>query len=174
MTMTLIESKTLLSAAASIEFTSIPQTFTDLVVFISCRSTGTSASGGAYAELRPNSSTTDITARTLRGTGSSVQSNSETILIVRITPTEHTASTFSNSLVYIPNYSGSTNKSFSIDAVFENNATASQQELVAGLWSNTAAITSFLLVPGNGNLATGSMVSLYGITKGSDGIVTTS
>jgi hypothetical protein len=174
MTMQLIETKTLGADAASIEFTSIPQDLTDLVVLISCRSTGSAASGGAFAEFRPNSSTSGITARTLRGTGSSVQSNSETILIVRITPTDYTASTFSNSLVYIPNYAGSTNKSFSIDAVFENNATDSQQELVAGLWSNTAAITSFLLVPGNGNLAAGSMVSLYGVLKGSDGIVTTS
>jgi hypothetical protein len=47
--------------------------------------------------------------------------------------------------MYIPNYAGSSNKSVSIDAVTENNATAAEANLVAGLWSSTAAITSITL-----------------------------
>jgi hypothetical protein len=173
--MKLIESKTLGTAQANIEFTSIPSTFTDLVVLVSARSTATAGAGGAYCELRPNSSTSGITARGLRGLGSGTPaSTSETILLIRINPSDYTASTFSNCSVYIPNYAGATNKSFSIDAVIENNATEGQQQILAGLWSNTAAISSFLLVPGSGNFAAGSMVSLYGILKGSDGLVTVS
>ena len=172
--MQLIETRTLGTAQASIEFTSIPQTFTDLLVLVSARSTGTADSGGAFCELRPNSSTSGITARALRGLGSGTQSTTETILLIRINPSDYTASTFSNSSVYIPNYAGATNKSFSIDAVIENNATVAQQQILAGLWSNTAPITSFLLVPGSGNFAADTMVSLYGVLKGSDGIVTTS
>ena len=164
MTMTLIETKTLGTAAPSIEFTSIPQTFTDLLVLVSGRSTATSASLGAYAEFRPNSSTSGLSSRALRGVGSgSGQSNPETFIINRITPSNYTASTFSNSSIYIPNYAGATNKSVFIDSVLENDATEGQQELVTGLWTNAAAITSFLIVPGGGNFATGTMVSLYGI-----------
>ena len=168
--MKLIESKTITTAQANIEFSLIPQTFTDLVVLISGRSTGSSSVGGAYAELRPNSSTSGIASRALRGLGSgSAQSQPETILLVRINPSDYTASTFCNSSVYISNYAASTNKSFSSDAVTENNATESQQSLLAGLWSNTAPITSFLLVPGSGNFASGTTVSLYGIGGAGDG-----
>jgi hypothetical protein len=48
--MKLIESKTLGTAASSIEFTSIPQTFTDLVVLVSSRQTGDS--GGSQIGIR--------------------------------------------------------------------------------------------------------------------------
>jgi hypothetical protein len=55
-----------------------------------------------------------------------------------------TANTFGNTEFYIPNYTSSNYKSFSVDGVTENNATAAFA-LYAGLWSNTAAITSFRL-----------------------------
>ena len=166
MSYTLIERRELTEAASSISFNNIPQFYSDLYVLVSARSTGDSGVGGAYAEFRPNGLTSGLSSRTLRGLGSgSVQSNPETFLIVRINPSNYTGSTFCNSSVYIFNYSGATNKSFSIDAVLENNATEGQQELATGLWSNTAAITSFVLVPGSGNFVTGSSISLYGINR---------
>ena len=85
----------------------------------------------------------------------------------------YTANTFGNSVIYIANYAGSTYKSFSKDSITENNATAADQGVGAGLWSNTAAITSLSLTV-TSNMVAGSTFSLYGITKGSDGIVTTS
>ena len=46
---------------------------------------------------------------------------------------------------------------------------------MAGLFSNTSPITSITLTSQSGeNLVVGSTVSLYKITKGSDGIVTVS
>jgi hypothetical protein len=65
--------------------------------------------------------------------------------------------------IYFPNYASATNKSFSIDSVTENNATLANQFLTAGLWSNTAAITSITLLAASGNLAYYSTASLYGI-----------
>ena len=77
--------------------------------------------------------------------------------------------------MYIPNYTGSTNKSISVDSVTENNATNNLMNIQAGLWSNTAAITSILFTSDTaGGFLAGSTISLYKITKGSDGIVTTS
>jgi len=172
--MKLIETKTLGTAAASIEFTSIPQTFTDLVLVVSGRSTGSLASGGSLLAFRPNGSSSNLSRRSLTGDGSAASSASDTTIYGRIVPSDHTASTFGNSSFYIPNYTGSTNKSVSVDAVSENNATAARIELTAGLWSQTTAITSITILSESGNLDTGTTASLYGILKGSDGIVTTS
>jgi hypothetical protein len=169
--MTLIETKTLLSAAASIEFTSIPQDGTDLLLLVSGRSAG---NGDAQMNIKPNGSTSSLTIRRLQGDGSSASSSSGSELYARVNPNDTTANTFANTSIYIPNYSGSTNKSFSIDSVYENNATAAVQKISAGLWSSTAAITSITIAPNSSNFVTGTTASLYKITKGSDGIVTTS
>jgi hypothetical protein len=171
--MKLIESKTLGTAAAEIEFTSIPQTFTDLVLFVSARSTVNDDNGGSTISLRPNSATANRTMLRFLGTGSGVVSTTDTNIFLQMSNSAQTANTFGNTSVYTPNYSGSTNKTFSVDSVQENNATFSLQALNAGLWSDTAAITSILLVSFGGNFVAGTMVSLYGVLKGSDGIVTT-
>lgn len=173
MSMTLIETKTLVSSAASIEFTSIPQTFTDLMLLVSLR--GTTAQIYTLTELRFNGSNTGNSSRTLEGSGSAASSQ---ILATYIYPNagngaNSTSNTFSNHSIYVPNYAGSTNKSVSIDAVLENNATTAYAALVAGLWSNTAAITSLAILTSDLFVA-GSSISLYGITKGTDGIVVVS
>jgi hypothetical protein len=170
----LIETKTLTVAAASIEFTSIPQDGTDLVLMISSRSAG--VGGGSGINLRPNGFTTNATRRILFGSGSTVGSNTDSVIFAGFqNGSGETANTFNNACIYIPNYAGSTNKSFSSDSVMENNATAAFQGLVAALWSSTAAITSITLVNDTGsNFVVNSVFSLYKITKGSDGIVTVS
>jgi hypothetical protein len=173
MSMTLIETKTLGTAAASIEFTSIPQDGTDLLVLASGRSSRSSALDGFYLTI--NGSTANQTNRYLEGTGSSVASGTETRFIGTLSGASSTSNTFANTVIYFSNYAGSTNKSFSVDSVAENNATTSGQHIIAGLWSQTAAITSLTFVPSVGpNFAIGSTISLYKITKGTDGIVTTS
>ena len=169
--MTLIETTTLASAAASIEFTSIPQTFTDLVLTVSTRVDGNSPD----CLIRPNGSTTGFSGRRLRGSGTDALSATETIAYVENCVSTDTASTFSNNSVYFPNYTSSSFKSMSIEAIRENNAADSRQAIFAVLWSDTAAITSITIVPKTAvNFVADSTVSLYGITKGSDGIVTTS
>ena len=172
MTMTLIETKTLGTAAASLEFTEIPQTFTDLLVVSSARSTRTGSTDDSMV-IKLNGS--DGTARRLFGGGSGSGFSDSTLQIVAFISTNATTSnTFSNDSFYIPNYTASTNKSVSIDSVSENNATAATQLISAGLWSSTAVVNALSFTPLNGNLVAGSTISLYGILKGSDGIVTTS
>jgi hypothetical protein len=173
--MKLIESKTLGTAAASIEFTSIPQTYTDLVIVASVRSLETSL-GNASLEIRPNGSTANGSGRWLYGSGTTTSS----ITVSRvdggfISNSAATSNTFSSTSIYVPNYTSSTNKSFSADGVQENNATTSYQVITASLWSNSAAITSLdFRCISTTNLVAGSTISLYGVLKGSDGIVTTS
>jgi hypothetical protein len=170
--MKLIESKTLGTAAASIEFTSIPQDGTDLLVLISARSDTNTGSKALYVAF--NGSSSNFTTRSLVGSGSaSSSSTSSTGYVGQNTQGGDTANTFSNASLYVPNYTAATNKSYSSDAVTENNATAAWAIFTAGLWSQTAAITS-LRISSDSDLVTGSTISLYKITKGSDGIVTTS
>jgi hypothetical protein len=173
--MTLIETKTLGADAASIEFTSIPQDGTDLVLYVSLRTNRASAVADEGI-VDFNGLTTNQTHRTLYGEGSSASSFAESRMYIYGLPsTDATGNTFGNVSIHIPNYSGATNKSSSVDAVTENNATTAIQGLQAFLWSSTAAITSITISPRIGSqLVAGSTISLYKITKGSDGIVTTS
>jgi hypothetical protein len=174
--MKLIETKTLGTAAASIEFTSIPQTFTDLVVLLSVRTNRASATEDGF--LRFNGATTNYSGRFLFGNGSSVSSvTSSTSQIENLVmpAATSTSNTFSNGLIYIPNYTAATAKSVSIDTVTENNATAAFHLIIDGLWNDTSAITSLAITANQtGSMIIGSTISLYGITKGSDGLVTVS
>lgn len=155
--------------AANIEFTSIPQTYTDLVLLYSIRSAGSYDN----VSIRFNSNTSSYSTRRLLGNGSSVSSDTvsgvsgspgSAALCGAIPGTSQTANTFGNQLVYIPNYASSNYKSVSCDSVDENNATGANAELTASLWSNTAAITSVRLLGYHGNnFAQYSKATLYGI-----------
>jgi hypothetical protein len=147
--------------AASIAFTSIPSTYTDLVVKISSRNT----SSGDWFHLNFNGSTANFSGRQLFGTGGGAFSYTKTDGTEAFlnNNSSTTASTFSNSEIYIPNYAGSANKSFSIDSVTENNGTTAYAVLYAGLWSNTSAITSLTFTPNANTLTQYSTATLYGI-----------
>jgi hypothetical protein len=173
--MKLIESKTLGSAQASIEFTSIPQTFTDLVIFASGRS-DRSAGFEDYI-IAFNNSSSNFTWQRMggQGSGSAYADSGNTGRLGQIDTDFASANTFGNLTAYIPNYTAAAQKSLSIEKVTENNATQAFQEIIALRWANTAAITSFTLTTSQSqNFKAGTVISLYGILKGSDGIVTTS
>jgi hypothetical protein len=151
--------------AANITFSSIPATYTDLLVKISVRN----SSGGAVASyIALNGSTSNFSARYLYGSGSSTSSGT-LARYIGSTKSDATANTFNSTDIYIPNYAGSTNKSYSVDNVDENNGTAADQNIIAGLWSDTAAITSIALTSATGDWVQYSTASLYGITKGDGG-----
>lgn len=175
MTYQLIETKTVGTATNTLQFTSIPQTFTDLYITLSVRTT--IADNIGYTTLRVNNNTSNWSTRFLQGNSSATTSGSTTSAPDFFgSGGNTTADTFGNGSVYIPNYTGSANKSLSIDFVSENNsgsAFAAMQRIVAALWSNSAAITSFEVVAdGSTNLAVGTTVSIYGVLKGSsNGVV---
>jgi hypothetical protein len=161
---TLLEKITVGGAgASSVTFSGIPQTgYTDLVVKSSARATNTSVG----IVLSFNGSTASRTTIGLFGDGtSSVSYSGSSPLGGLENPSGATASTFSNSELYIPNYTSANNKSSSMDAVTENNATAANQFMNANLWSNTAAITSITLTPEAGSFTQYSTFYLYGVAK---------
>jgi len=165
-TYTLIASSTVgLLGAASIDFTSIPSTYTDLLLKVSARDS-TAASRGAFSIRFNGSSAFNYSMKELRdvdGTASStgVTGQSE-IDGGRTVGTTATASTFGNVEIYVPNYAGSTAKSASIDNVLENNSTTYYSNLTAGLWSLTNAITQVTLTC-TGSFVQYSTAYLYGI-----------
>jgi hypothetical protein len=148
--------------AANIEFTSIPGTYTDLVVYFSVRN----SAGVIDTNIQFNGSTANLSDRYLYGTGSAVGwgSSASSIEMIGMTKSTWTANTFGNVFIYIPNYTSSNNKSISVDSVNENNDTEAYAMLTAGLWSNSAAITSIKLLPASAsNFVEHSTATLYGI-----------
>jgi hypothetical protein len=151
--------------SATVTFSNIPQNYTDLKVVVSGRNSVNSTAMG----LNFNGNTSGYSFRRLWGDGSSAnsgQGSSLTIMegIIGLPQNNYTASTFGNVEIYILNYTSSNNKSVSVDAVTETNATTSYQEIYAGLWSNPAAITSILFTPADsGSFVQYSTFTLYGI-----------
>jgi hypothetical protein len=148
-TFTLIASSTVGSGgAASIDFTSIPNTYTDLVVKISTRS---NRSGAPIDEtyMRLNGNTGNFSNTYLQGNGSAANSGSGSypLWLGYSTAATATANTFSNSEILISNYTSSNNKSLSIDAVQEDNSSTAYATLHANLWNVSSAVTSITFYP---------------------------
>ena len=155
----LIETVTVGSGgAASVTFSSIPQTYTDLLIVLSVQNTGSAVD--IFGKF--NTLTTGFTNRHLYGNGfSAISGNNSIGYFGAASPVGST--TFGNTAIYIPNYAGSTYKSFSSDSVTEANAVTAYSFFVAGLWSNTSAITSIEFYPNANIWSEYSSASLYGI-----------
>lgn len=156
--------------ASSIDFTSIPATYTDLVVKLSARVSGYSGANQDFLAIRFNSdSGNNYNNKVLYGNGSSTGSfdvsPTSSIRQAATAPSDAaTSNTFGNSEIYIPNYAGSQYKSVSTDSVSETNATASYETLAAGIWNSSSAITSITFLPLQGTAFTQySTAYLYGV-----------
>lgn len=165
--------------ASSIDFTSIPQTYTDLKVVLSTRDSR-SSNGPGYLKLSINGSTSNFAYKSLFGyssgpgdpnpsgtpaAGSDSGSGSSGNYASYAGGTNvQTANSFGNNEIYIPNYTSSNYKSISVDGVNETNGNYPyQNHLLANLWSNTAAITSLSIIPGSSPFLQYSTATLYGI-----------
>jgi hypothetical protein len=149
---------------SSITFSSIPQTYTDLLIKLSSR-TGEAA---IYTD-------TDITfnsesARQWRGlyavtTTPGTSSSTGFNIIGPSTGANSTASTFSNVEIYIPNYTSTAVKSLSSDGVSENNSSSNfNVSFAANTITNGAAVTQITLVPfSSQSFVQYSTATLYGI-----------
>jgi hypothetical protein len=168
-TMTKLASTTVgVGGTASINFTNIPQGYTDLVIKVSAR---TAAAQGA-CDLSFNSSTSGLTSKIIYAIGSGNAgsvSYGSTIRAGYIVGTDYTASIFCSNEIYISNYSSSNYKSVGIDSVTENNTTEAYSMITAGLWSNPSPINSVTLtVVNNANgvastFTQHSTFTLYGV-----------
>jgi hypothetical protein len=168
----LIEAKTLTTTTASVTFSAIPQTFTDILIKVSARddragqpNTDLALQVGYNGTINTGSI---YSAKQLYGSGSAAgsQSSSATYMYLGMAngPTS-TSNTFGNTEIYIPNYTSANYKSVSTDGVSENNATTAYAVLNAGLASTNNPITDLKIsaVYGSGNFEQYSTFYLYGI-----------
>lgn len=166
-TYTFINSNTVGSGGvSSVTFSSIPSTYTDLMLRISARDgRPTLAVSDIFFNINGTGVGTNISGRYLYGNGVSaasttVTSNGE---LAFGDGNGATSNTFGSADVYIPNYAGSNYKPVLSDSASETNATAGYNLLLVGLWSSTSAITSIAMTPFSGNFAEYSTFYLYGI-----------
>ena len=161
----LLETIELTQSAASVTFDNIPQTgYTDLKVVISARNTTATTVGNVGFQMQVNGLTTGWTGQLLyasnTGTGSITRTNTS---LGTLNSANDTANTFSNAEVYIPNYTSSNVKSFSVESVTESNVAATELDLVSKLNTTTSPITSITFNCGFDNLSSGCTFSLYAI-----------
>lgn len=166
--------KTILtSTTASVTFSSIPQTYTDLLLVSSTRNTD-----GGYATAFTMEFNADATTKysyaSVKGQAGTVTAS----LTANSTYYEHlqsvsggsvTASSYSNLEFYFPNYNSTSQRPIGSTGVVENNAasTGAAISAVAGLYRGTAAITSIKMGAYSDftsvSFVSGSTFHLYGI-----------
>jgi hypothetical protein len=156
-----IATQTLGSAASSITFSSIPNTYTDLRLVL----TGTTASstsitfqfngdtGYNYGNIWSDGYETSFDSNAL--SNGSYLAAASTINTSTTVPVMVSMDVFS--------YADSTNKTALLFAANDQNGSGEVDNIV-GLWSSTSAITSIKIFTGGGaNLSTGTIATLWGI-----------
>jgi hypothetical protein len=164
---------------ASFTFSNIPQTYTDLVVKLSNRA----GTGNYIFRLNSNSSAV-YDNKTLRNADGAVDiygsgtNATEFYFQAGTNSATQTASSFGNVEFCIPNYTSSNFKTVSFDGVGANNGTGIIQNLMAGVWRNTSAVTSITITGSGDVFGQYSTATLYGVTsaavgaKATGGIIT--
>lgn len=158
--------------AANVEFTSIPGTYTHLIIRGIAR-TDRTGSNGDYILIQMNGATSTVySTHTVYGTGSTVAAGGagtqSAIEGNRVPTTSHESGLFGNTNIQILDYAN-TNKLKVIRATggYYNNGAGSEigyTSLISGSYQSTNAITSILLKPNVGsNFVEYTRFSLYGI-----------
>jgi hypothetical protein len=164
-TYTPIATQTLTTATNTISFTSIPGTYTDLVLVCSIKADA----GTPNARLLINNTTTPLASFTqLQGNGTAVASN-------RAAGNAGTGGylygTYYNPLVTgsfktiifnVMNYANTTTYK---TVLIRTSGASDAVEAMVGLWQSTNAITQLNMSTGSNNFAPGSTLTLYGILK---------
>jgi hypothetical protein len=150
-----IATTTLGTAASSVTFSSISGSYTDLVLIF-----GGSVSAFGNLRIRVNGDTASNYSWTrLLGDGSSASSDrgsNSTFINIAILDTD----VIGNSLVHLQNYSNTTTYK---TVLTRGNSRAGYVGANVGLWRSTSAIDSITVLTQNGNINTGTVVSLYGV-----------
>ena len=156
--------------AASIQFSSIPSTYTDLLVKITGRTSGAVDGSGIYFQVNGVTGSGKYSSKLLYGDGSTAASGSDLngttmIQFGQTNGASSTSNTFGSHEVYIPNYAATGNyKSISFDSVYENTNPNPYMMLTAGLYNENTAISTITFTAG-ANFVQYSTAYLYGISN---------
>ena len=153
-----IATTTLGSAVSSYTFSSIPATYTDLILVANYGS----SSSSSQSEYRVNGDTTNYSNTTISGNGSSATSGRVTNDTVLYLNKAAYASTNigTTAIINFQNYANTS----TYKTMLSRYGTAAN-EVTAGvqLWRSTSAINSITFLFDTGNILAGSTFTLYGI-----------
>jgi hypothetical protein len=164
-TYTQISSQTLSSDTATVTFSSIPQTYTDLRLVVSSRVDGGYNSGGMDVYAYYNSDQGSNYSNTqMYGNGSSYGSNRSSNITYSYVGVSSNTSSGSDWPIFatdIMNYTNTSAYKTTLSRLSSPNGNTFERVI---LWRSTAAISSFTLYPELSlSFKTGSTFSLYGI-----------
>lgn len=170
----LIASSVLGSAANAVTFSSIPNTYTDLVIRMSARAN--TVTNFTSLRLQVNDSTNnDVSWTNMYGTGAAALSDANNgvtqpaAFLVNVLPGTSTTNNVFNSVeMHIPNYAGSAKKVIQSFAVTENNSSSTNTRIAANaaLIQATDAVTKIRIDAGSNTsvqFVAGSSFYLYGL-----------
>lgn len=165
-TYTLIASNTLGSATNTVTLSSIPATYTDLILVYSGRGSGAGSNAGVG--LRFNSDTGSNYSRTyLDGDGSTASSGRNTsmssIYCGNVPDGGVAAGTFDGGIIHIMDYANTTTYKTQI---IRSGPVNLRTDAIVSLWRSTSAINSITFVNLDNNFVAGSTFKLYGIEAG--------
>lgn len=158
-----IATTTLGSAAANIDFTSIPATFTDIKIILS----GTNVAGNQDIIYQFNNDTaTNYSWTYLQGTGSTAGSGRVTsVASIQLNAGAGISATIPYfAEIDVFSYAGGTFKTTLHSLSNDQNGAGAVQRFV-GLYRSTSAITSVKISGSGTNLQAGTTATLYGILK---------
>jgi hypothetical protein len=148
--------------SASISFSSIPQTYTDLMILISAKTTDANWS---YIKIGFNGSTASFADKQLLSDSATSYSQSNNRFVSFVPGTNQGTSVFGAANLYVPNYTSTTSKTYVAEGASPSNGLTGYPSSEGGIWSVSSAITSIELTMNVGNYAEFSSASLYGISK---------
>jgi hypothetical protein len=172
-TYTLISSTTLSSTTANITFSSIPSTYTDLVLRTSTRQDQSFTNAKLFGiYFNGDNSNLYYSATVLNGTGAAVSSTRtdnpgsatqyDSIYVRGSDLSTDTTNTFASAEIYIPSYRATQARVVGSFSATENNATTAYISALAGLYTGTTAVTS-IGIQAVATFEIGSSFYLYGI-----------
>jgi hypothetical protein len=147
------------STVANVTFSSIPSTYTDLIVRVSGRSASASPEG-TYITF--NGSQSNFSGTYIIGDGGSPGIGNIARYIGSIFGGGNT-NAFNCCYIYIPNYAVSATKTFTVVNCAENSATQGYNNIMGGQWANNSAINSITIE--SSGFTQNSSFTLYGVTK---------
>lgn len=158
-----LASQTLSTSAADVTFSSIPGTYTDLIIAFMVQSTGAAGSSGGTMRINSDSGS-NYSHTFLYGTGSaagSIRGSGDRMRVFGDIPTTN----FQVGRIHVMSYANtSVNKTVLVE--YGSAVSGDTVGRIVGLWRSTSAITSLTLYSndaGADSFASGSTFSLFGV-----------
>lgn len=149
--------------ASTMAFTSIPSTYTDLLIKVSAKGATVQEAGDLLLTL--NGSTSNFATQRLFTFQTTVYADTQSNFVGQVPGSKVTANTFGSAEIYIANYAAGIHKSIAGDSSVETNSADGLEYIGTTRWSDTSTVTSISLSNNAGNFVQYSTAYLYGIVK---------